>query len=337
MNAAETCELCHVVCNEGDEALGCDLCLKWFHRTCLDYNVSTYKAIIKLDEVKWFCPSCNGKSKDTLSLIQSVMKRMDGLEQKNLEVEKKNAVLEKRVLALENEKGKDQKRIENLENDKDNHAHDGSDDEKRRIETLEKEVSKIKTNPMQRVVKDDNIDEVVKKDLNTLVSKELMEWKDQEDRKNNFLISNMPLLDTKNPEERQRLRQMGLRDGEDYGDLVEKMFGIIGIEEEIQIQEIVYLNDPREEKAKEGEEKPKSMIVKLEQNRLQKLVLKNAWKLKDLPGWSSSFMSPDLTKSQREAAYKLRQEKRRRIAAGEENLIIRDGAVVERKIFREDK
>ena len=42
----------------------------------------------------------------------------------------------------------------------------------------------------------------------------------------------------------------------------------------------------------------------------------------------SPIISPDLTKKQREKAYQLRVEKRRRTEAGEINLIIRNGAVV---------
>ena len=73
------CGECGLICEDGSESLGCDLCPKWYHRECLKYNKSTYKAIIQLDEVKWFCKHCNEKAKDTFSMIQMVMKRMDVL------------------------------------------------------------------------------------------------------------------------------------------------------------------------------------------------------------------------------------------------------------------
>ena len=45
-------------------------------------------------------------------------------------------------------------------------------------------------------------------------------------------------------------------------------------------------------------------------------------------GWERSYISPDLTKKQREKAFQLREERRRRTEAGETNLIIRNGEIV---------
>ena len=46
--------------------------------------------------------------------------------------------------------------------------------------------------------------------------------------------------------------------------------------------------------------------------------------------FSNLYFSPDLTNGQRKAAFLLREERRRRIAAGEDNLVIRRGKIVER-------
>ena len=61
--------------------------------------------------------------------------------------------------------------------------------------------------------------------------------------------------------------------------------------------------------------------------------------MKKIEGWGSTYISPDLTKAQREKAYQLRVEKRRRTQAGESDLIIRNGAVVakESRPFREPR
>ena len=40
------------------------------------------------------------------------------------------------------------------------------------------------------------------------------------------------------------------------------------------------------------------------------------------------FLAPDLTPTQRKAAFELRVERRRKEAAGEENLVIRKGKIV---------
>ena len=51
--------------------------------------------------------------------------------------------------------------------------------------------------------------------------------------------------------------------------------------------------------------------------------------LKNVEGYSNIYFTPDLTRSQREIAFKLREERRRRIGAGEKNLVIRRGKIIE--------
>ena len=76
--------------------------------------------------------------------------------------------------------------------------------------------------------------------------------------------------------------------------------------------------------------------MKLNEPKMQKKVLEKAKNMKNIVGWSTTYISPDLTKAQREKAYQLKVE-RRRTAAGETNLVIRNGAVVARESrhFRE--
>ena len=45
--------------------------------------------------------------------------------------------------------------------------------------------------------------------------------------------------------------------------------------------------------------------------------------------YSNIYFTPDLTRSQRETAFKLREERRRRIGTGEKNLVIRRGKIIE--------
>ena len=72
------CGKCKNECETGSESLGCEICPKWFHRECVGYNKTTYKAIIQLEEVKWFCKDCNEKAKDTFRLcaVKLRMKHM---------------------------------------------------------------------------------------------------------------------------------------------------------------------------------------------------------------------------------------------------------------------
>ena len=56
--------------------------------------------------------------------------------------------------------------------------------------------------------------------------------------------------------------------------------------------------------------------MKLTEPKMQKKVLEKAKNMKNIVGWSTTYISPDFKKAQREKAFQLRVEKRRRTAAG---------------------
>ena len=109
---------------------------------------------------------------------------------------------------------------------------------------------------------------------------------------------------------------------------MEKLFGKIGILENIEIKEMVRI--PERVEGHQGD-KPRKVLVKFANPKMQRTVLENSKKIRNIGnGWENTYISPDLTKSQREKAYQLRLEKRRRTDNGETNLVIRNGAVVEK-------
>lgn len=57
-------------------------------------------------------------------------------------------------------------------------------------------------------------------------------------------------------------------------------------------------------------------------------ILDCAKRLKNHETYSRVYLTPDLTKNQREQAFNLREEKRRRTREGEQNLIIRRGKII---------
>ena len=60
-------------------------------------------------------------------------------------------------------------------------------------------------------------------------------------------------------------------------------------------------------------------------------VLDSTKNLKNVVGYSNVYFTPDLTRNQRKIAFELRQGKRRRIAAGEKDLVIRRGKIIMQK------
>jgi hypothetical protein len=173
--------------------------------------------------------------------------------------------------------------------------------------------------------------------LSERISKELREIKEVEDRKTNFIITDIPELDTQKADELAKLSSLNLVQGDNEKQVIEKLLVKLEVRN-VEIKEICRIPARREgQRNGQEEEKPRKLLVKMGTPKMQKSVLEKAKNLKNIEGWSTSYISPDLTKLQRDKAYQLRVEKRRRTQAGETNLVIRNGAVVvkEARPFRQ--
>ena len=298
-DAKSYCSVCSFECVDGQEALGCDLCPNWFHRECLGYNKSTYKAIIQIEQVKWFCKDCNSKCKDTLSMIQLVMQRMEVIEGRNSASERKQASLEKRVLKLEQELAK--KSTENINNQPPAASH-------------QQQASSVSNSESSS-------------NLSDMISAEMRELREVEERKCNIIITEIPEEGETKEEDRPKLTAIGVVNGDNTKAVVEKLFDKLGVlNNNAEIKEVIRI--PQRREGHQGEH-PRKVLVKFTNPKTQKNILDKAKGMKDIGhGWESTYISPDLTKKQREKAFQLRVEKRQRTAAGEANLVIRNGAVV---------
>lgn len=79
-------------------------------------------------------------------------------------------------------------------------------------------------------------------------------------------------------------------------------------------------------------DKPRLLIISLENAEVKVDVLKLAPQLRAIEEWKNVYITPDLTWKEREEGRRLREELRRRTSEGEQNLIIRRGRVVKRRV-----
>ena len=79
---------------------------------------------------------------------------------------------------------------------------------------------------------------------------------------------------------------------------------------------------------KTQEERPKLLVVILEDIATKIELLRMSSQLRSIPEWRHVFINPDLTPAEREANRKLCQELASRRAEGEANLMIRQGKIV---------
>ena len=215
MRKVWTCGVCSVEVQEQEDALSCDLCKTWFHRDCMRYNKSTYKAIQQCSEVKWFCKSCGPKTEETMKVMNSVLTRMEGLERKNAE-------LEKRMIRMENNEDKLRDRIEDLEK---TNFDIGKFTDVANVSTVD--VSGLQTQSTNK------INEKNDKTIDERIQNGIQELKENESRKKNIIVTNIPEFDTHVEDDKRRLFSMiGLAPdtGKNETSIIKKMMNDLNIE-----------------------------------------------------------------------------------------------------------
>ena len=136
-------------------------------------------------------------------------------------------------------------------------------------------------------------------------------YRDRESRKCNVIIHNIP--ESKKLEAKERREE----DLQEVGSLLEE-----GLElKDFQVQSIVRLG-------KRMEDKHRLIKVTVESVKTKREILSKTKKLKNEVKWSRIFVTPDLTPTERNRSKLLREELKRRKAAGEEGLVIRRGLIV---------
>lgn len=86
MAARENCTKCAKTVEQEDDAMECNLCKLWTHRTCAgkEYTASVYKALQKVEETRWYCKGkCGTDADNVMQLLNAFSKRLEVLEDHN--------------------------------------------------------------------------------------------------------------------------------------------------------------------------------------------------------------------------------------------------------------
>ena len=98
-NEKNKCKCCKAVCEDGQKALNCEMCMKWLHITCIGMEEKWYDMIHDMNESKvglhWFCHDCDSKAIDMMQSFTQMKTRQDEMESRFEAMEKKlNDMLE---------------------------------------------------------------------------------------------------------------------------------------------------------------------------------------------------------------------------------------------------
>ena len=139
------------------------------------------------------------------------------------------------------------------------------------------------------------------------------EYIDRERRKCNLIVHNVP-----EPEEREKSEIMK-KDCATIQEIVTNA---------IKITDTKVIKTTRLGRKTESATRPRLLLVVLEDESMKRRILGQAKTLRRNDKWGNIFISPDQTPQEREKSKKLREELKRRRAAGETNIIIKRGIIV---------
>ena len=319
------------VCGEpvrsSEYGVSCDKCETWFHASCQGISKPAYDALSKYPALAWLCPACKNSLRGTnVTQITSIESKVDEMASllKEQSAKPVHAMLESKVVALtiavekhmklvaqsmrEQEQAVDAQNKMMERTLRDNATQKASYAEMVKG-TCSDVVSKVseKLSSIPRTFTDTS--QAESKDMKN-IAKVFDDFLDKDKRKNNLVLHNLPEADYIEGGSRAEC------DVKLFQELVKDTFKLnVAVSKSFRVGKI-------------NPDRDRLLIVTLDTPGVKYDILRLAPQLRTSEKWGKVYITPDLTKAEREAARKLRQELADRRAAGETNLSIRRGRVV---------
>ena len=292
----EMCDHCSKEFTASCEVLQCDLCASLVHASCEGVDKEHFQLLSqvtnKISNVMYYCKlnNCVARSK------QFIFKNVQAILSSSEDSESNETAL--RSITEEQEEIRDALTALSAK----------VDDLCSLNQTLE---SEIKATAGAVVSKPSP---VVGESLFASPVEAVDEYLDRERRKCNLVIYNLPEPIASNVKDRTQ------QDKNVFSQLVSS---------ELKIENINLLKCIRLGK-KTSNNKARPLLVSVTEASTKYNILKKASQLRHSSSHSKVYISPDMTRKEREAAKELRTELKRRLAAGEKDLTIRQGKIVQK-------
>ena len=260
----DICPICENQVKE--EGLGCENCEFWFHITCVNISKEQYNFISQKEELLFVCKSCKVKSKksedsqnndtnnvhsELLAQMSLMMQKMNQIVESNENMARSNTDLENRVSKLENKEDK---------------------------------------GPKEEQVKD-LVEKSLEDILDNKVNEALREAKEQESRRLNLILVNVPESKGENKTKEDKEK-------------VDKLIKRIVPEEDVKIEQVVRIGEANDNRYR-------LLKIKVENMDIKRKILKNS-KLINEPDIKDPkkkiYVNIDYTKKERDLNKALRDE-----------------------------
>ena len=295
-------ETCGEPVRNADQGVLCDKCGAWFHAGCQNIPKPAYEALVLYEVLSWFCPECKKslKHSDSARLVslESKVEQLDKSFQEHFKAVSQS--MKEHEKSVENQTKMIERSFSEIRSQKSSYADmvKGTCSE-----VIEKVSAKISSIPETSTAPSDpsSMPGIVKV---------FDEFIDKDRRKNNLVIHNLPEMAEGALEERSA------RDVRMFQEVVKDSFKL----------NVAIARSFRVGKAMGNRER--LLIVTLETPGVKQELLRMAPRLRSSDKWGNIYITPDLTRAEREAARKVREELAVRRNAGETNLTIRKGRIV---------
>ena len=303
----------------GDAGVLCDRCHNWFHPSCQGIPKPAMRALERYESLSWLCVTCKSELKTRKSPLALLATKFEELDKtmKSSMLEVQNSMKSQHDLLtsqLEELRRKEESTTQLVNQSAQLVSQTIKENTKQRTsyadvvkdscaEVVQKVSEQISSLPHASTATGTN------KSVEALTGA-LDDYMDKERRKGNVVVHNLP---------------------EQEGDsLVEKANKDATLFKEM-IREEMKLNVNVQKSFRVGKKipgKPRLLIISLELPSAKQDILRMAPLLRHSERYVNIYITPDLTRKERDASKKLREELASRKRAGETNLTIRAGKIV---------
>ena len=304
--------MCGEVVKEGERGVACDICGHWYHAKCQAVSRATFQSLNDDEMLAFFCAECklgiskrNRQEQSQPCQCQSLASKINQLEN----LVRKNTELIQKSLNVQEESAAKQAQLPELTTKAAEDAFATHQPSYAAVvqgscaKVMETVTAKLDAIPKQVQAKPsvNNAQEIAGVFDNFL---------DKEKRKLNVVVHNIP------ESAGNSVKEKADKDANQFKVMVQDEFKL-----NVQVTKAFRVG-------KSDPDKPRLLVVALENVDTKLDILKQASELRHSNEWRNVYITPDLTWQEREEGRKLRGELARRRDEGERNLVIRRGKIV---------
>ena len=284
--------------------VSCDKCDRWFHASCQDIPKPAYEALSKFKVLAWLCPPCKNGLKSQqpgLPSLTALESKVDDLQRELVDHMK---LVGQSLREQERTVANQTKLMEQSIRDHQNQRASYADIVKGACsDVLDKVSAKVSSIPQI------TSNQMANKEIQN-VAQIFDDFIDKDKRKNNIVVHNLPEATGSSAKEKIE------KDVLLFQEMAKESFHLnVAVNKGFRVGKVL-------------PNKARLFIITLDTPGVKHDLLRLAPQLKGTDKWSNIYLTPDLTKAEREVAQKLREELAARRATGESNITIRKGKIV---------